>query len=94
MFRSIPMSGLLEKDWKDTDETVNKGHLWTGGRMGGKQVNEGEAITFVSHTLCFSFSKDTIIRLSVLDVYTSPGTTVVLFGPDGKTECRCAPSSI
>lgn len=28
MFRSIPVSGHVEKDWKDTDQTINKGYPW------------------------------------------------------------------
>lgn len=69
MFRSTPMSRLLEKDWKDTDQTTNKITSGKTSRKGRRQVNKGGIITFDACVLCFSFLKATLIHLIFLKVY-------------------------
>ena len=72
MFRSTPMSRLLEKDWKDTDQTINKITSGKTSRKGRRQVNKGEIITFDACILCFSFLKATMSHLILLKVYHKP----------------------
>ena len=69
MFRSTPMSRLLEKDWKDIDQTTNKITSGETSRKGRRQVNKGENITSDACILCFSFLKATVIHLILLKVY-------------------------
>ena len=80
------MSRLLEKDWKDTDQTTNKITSGKTSRKGRRQVNKGEIITFDACVLCFSFLKATMIHLIFLKVYLSPRSMVVLFKQDEKTD--------